>query len=59
MNENKWIKCEERLPEIAIKNTYSDDVLVAVKWNEGGISYDVGWYHIGGKWNCDSDLKRL
>lgn len=56
---DKWIKCSDRLPEITIANMYSDDVLVAVKWNDGNIYYDIAWYHINGKWNCDSDTRKV
>ena len=60
MNEkSKWIKCEERLPELTLMDTYSDDVLVAVKWNDGDVTYDVGWYHKNGKWNVDCDSRKV
>lgn len=59
MNENKWIKCEERLPDLTLLDTYSDDVLVAIKWYDGNIRYDVGWYNKNGKWNVDCDNRKV
>ena len=59
MSENRWIKCEERLPGLTLMDTYSDDMLVAVKRGDGDITYDVGWYHKNGKWNVDCDSRKV
>lgn len=49
-----WIPCEERLPDITINERYSDDLLVAEKWDDGDITYDIAWYNASGRWNYDS-----
>lgn len=50
-----WISCEERLPDITIEDRYSDNVLVALKWWDDDITYEVGWYNASRNWNFDSE----
>ena len=54
-----WIPCEERLPEITIKDMYSDKVLVALKWRNDDITHEVGWYYASGIWSCDSEICKV
>lgn len=48
-----WIPVSEKLPEITIEDKYSKDVLTALKWYDGDITYSVGWYNKSGVWNED------
>lgn len=48
-----WIKCEDRLPAITVRDRYSDDVITVLKWDDGDIAYSVGWYNKSGSWNED------
>lgn len=49
--ESNWIPVADMLPELD-KDGYSDDVLVALKWYDGDITYAVSWTYKG-KWNAD------
>lgn len=48
-----WISCTEKLPDITIDSKYSEDMLTALKWYDGEITYSVGWYNKSGSWNED------
>ncbi len=50
-----WIPVSERLPEITIEGRYSEDMLTVLKWYDGDITYNVGWYNINGVWNEDCE----
>ena len=54
----EWIPCSERLPELyeawsCMKQ--SECVLVAVKWWDGDITENVGWYNENGSWSVESN----
>lgn len=54
-----WIPCSERLPEITVigygdSKIYSEDMLVALRWYDGDITTETGWYNRNGKWSNDS-----
>ena len=57
---NGWIKCEDRLPTITVENRFSDDVITALKWYDGDITYSVGWYNKkSGSWNEDCENRKV
>lgn len=54
-----WIPVEERLPEITEigyngTEMYSEDMLVALRWYDGDVVIETGWYNRNGKWSNDS-----
>ena len=54
---DKWIPCEERLPELdegmeCFKQ--SKEYLVTVQWWDGETNVDIGWYNQNGMWSNDS-----
>ena len=53
----KWIPCSERLPVLDDSDggvKQSDICLCAIKWNDGEITEETGWYNSSGLWNYDS-----
>ena len=40
----EWIPVSEP-PETPLLGVYSEDVLTALKWHSGDITYSVGWYN--------------
>ena len=55
---SEWIPCSERLPELdegheCFKQSHC--CLCAIKWWDGDITEEVGWYNQTGNWNLDSD----
>lgn len=54
LENNGWISCSERLPDIHEGKTQSEEVYTVVEWEDGEITYSVGWYNKSGKWNEDS-----
>lgn len=54
-----WIPCSERLP--AIDDSVgafgqSDICLCAIKWYDGEITEETGWYNSSGLWNHDNSI---
>lgn len=52
-----WIPCSERLPVLDDSDggvKQSDICLCAIKWNDGEITEETGWYNSSGLWNYDS-----
>lgn len=56
---NGWIPCSERLPDIHEGKTQSEEVYTVVEWEDGEITYSVGWYNKSGKWNEDSKICKV
>lgn len=54
-----WIPVEERLPEINASGRQSDIVLIALRWYDGEITTEVGWYNSYGNWSEDSDNRKV
>ena len=55
-----WIPCSERLPEITVigygdTKMYSEDMLVALRWYDGDVTTETGWYNRKGTWSNDSN----
>ncbi len=63
-NDSRWIPVEEKLPEISViccgdcaDKSYSENVLVALLWNDGNVTTEIGWYYSDGTWSYDYDKK--
>ena len=57
LNADKWISCEERLPELDEGMEYfkqSKEYLVTVQWWDEETNVDIGWYNQNGMWSNDS-----
>ena len=55
---NEWILVENGLPPLDEGTEYfkqSHCVLCAVRWYDGEITEEVGWYNQSGVWNLDSE----
>lgn len=50
----EWIPADQP-PNKFSEDSYSEDALVKLKWNDGGISYCVGWYNKKYGWSENSD----
>lgn len=55
-----WIPCEDRPPETNVNGHFSEDMLVAIKWYDGDITMDIGYYNskstsLFGSWSIDCD----
>ena len=58
----EWIPCSERMPELdegCESFKQSRCCLCAVKWWDGEIAEDIGWYNQTGVWNLDSDNRKV
>lgn len=59
---DKWIPCEERLPELdegmeCFKQ--SKEYLVTVQWWDEETNVDIGWYNQNGMWSNDSKICKV
>ena len=53
-----WISVNDRLPETNVNGHFSNDVLVAIQWDDGYITIDISYYDSKstnklGKWSID------
>lgn len=53
-----WISVNDRLPETNVNGHFSNDVLVAIQWDDGDITIDISYYDSKstnklGKWSID------